>query len=260
MNALVRAAAAALALGAFVHAGASELRHIASEEGHRSVRGEASGVVDHPFEAVERALAQEASWCEILVLPFNVKRCVQAPGATLTLYLSPKAEGTIEHAYRLDLRFTPGEAGEGELSRLLQAKAGPFDTHDYAIVLDARMVDSTHTAIRLSYSYAYGTVGRIAQQAYLSGAGAGKVGFTTLDEAGDLVGGLRGVIERNTVRYFLAIVAYLDTGSAPASQRLDARLNAWFDWTERYPRQLREMDRETYLVMKRGEAGLGMAE
>ena len=31
-------------------------------------------------------------------------------------------------------------------------------------------------------------------------------------------------------------------------------LEAWFDASERYPRQLHEMDRGAYLAMKRGES------
>ena len=64
---------------------------------------------------------------------------------------------------------------------------------------------------------------------------------------------LCGVMERNTMRYYLAIDAYLDSLAAPAGQRVERRLRAWFDATERYPRQLREVDREAYLRMKRQE-------
>jgi hypothetical protein len=77
------------------------------------------------------------------------------------------------------------------------------------------------------------------------------VGFTREGDA--YIGGMRGVVERNTMRYFLAIEAYLAGLSAPPAQRLDRRLQAWFSATERYPRQLREMDRNTYMTMKRGE-------
>ena len=38
----------------------------------------------------------------------------------------------------------------------------------------------------------------------------------------------------------------------PAAQ-LEQRLQSWFRASERYPRQLHEMDREAYLVMKRAE-------
>jgi hypothetical protein len=93
--------------------------------------------------------------------------------------------------------------------------------------------------------------GRLAMQAYLATAGAGKVGFTPAGN--DLIGGMRGVVERNTMRYYLAIDAYLNTAAGPAGQRVERRLMEWFDSTEQYKRQLHELDRDAYLAMKRKE-------
>ena len=67
------------------------------------------------------------------------------------------------------------------------------------------------------------------------------------------VSGMRGVVERNTMRYYLAIEAYLGALSASPSVQLDKRLEAWFDATEKYARQLHEIDRATYLEMKHRE-------
>jgi hypothetical protein len=61
------------------------------------------------------------------------------------------------------------------------------------------------------------------------------------------------VVERNAMRYYLAIDAYLDSLAAPAGQQLDHRLKGWFDATEKYPRQLHEVTRDDYLRMKRDE-------
>jgi hypothetical protein len=65
---------------------------------------------------------------------------------------------------------------------------------------------------------------------------------------------VRGLLERNTVRYYLAIDAYLDALALPPAQQLERRLLDWFAATERHPVQLRELDWETYLQMKRLEA------
>jgi hypothetical protein len=67
------------------------------------------------------------------------------------------------------------------------------------------------------------------------------------------VGGMLGATERNTMRYFLAIDAYLASLAAPQEKRVDKRLNDWFAATEKYPRQLHEMDRGEYLAMKQKE-------
>jgi hypothetical protein len=55
------------------------------------------------------------------------------------------------------------------------------------------------------------------------------------------------------MRYYLAVAAYLASLSLPAGDRVEQRLGAWFDATERYPAQLHEVDRESYLTMKRSE-------
>ena len=52
------------------------------------------------------------------------------------------------------------------------------------------------------------------------------------------------------MRYYLAIDAYL---GAPATDQLERRLQAWFAATENYPLQLHEIDRASYIGMKRAE-------
>jgi hypothetical protein len=140
----------------------------------------------------------------------------------------------------------------------LEARRGPVGTRDYRIVVSAVPLDAGRTFMHLSYSYGYGIAGRLAMQAYMATAGASKVGFTVTgrDANGQpvLIGGVRGAIERNVMRYYLAIDAHLESLSVPPEQRLEKRIATWFDETERYPRQLREMDRESYIAMKRVES------
>ena len=64
---------------------------------------------------------------------------------------------------------------------------------------------------------------------------------------------VRGVVERNAMRYYLAIDAYLASLAAPEGEQVERRIQAWFNASERYARQLREMDRATYVALKRGE-------
>jgi hypothetical protein len=89
---------------------------------------------------------------------------------------------------------------------------------------------------------------------YLSTAGADKVGFSASGKDADgnpqYIGGVRGLTERNTMRYYLAIEAYV---ADPQPAQLEKRLSDWFDATERYPRQLHELDKNDYLAMKRVE-------
>jgi len=67
-------------------------------------------------------------------------------------------------------------------------------------------------------------------------------------------GGMLGALERNTMRYFLAIDAYLGSLSVPEDKRLQKRLSDWFAATEKYPLQLHEMSRGEYLAMKQQES------
>jgi hypothetical protein len=64
---------------------------------------------------------------------------------------------------------------------------------------------------------------------------------------------MRGVVERNTMRYYLAIDAYLDSLALPGKEQVGSRLAQWFASTELYRRQLHELDRDDYLVMKNQE-------
>jgi hypothetical protein len=113
------------------------------------------------------------------------------------------------------------------------------------------------TFMHFSYSYGYGIAGKLAMQGYLATAGADKVGFSVVgrDGAGQpiYIGGVRGAIERTAMRYYLAIDAHLAALGAPSGQQVEKRIETWFRETERYPRQLREMDRSTYVTMKRAE-------
>ena len=105
----------------------------------------------------------------------------------------------------------------------------------------------------MSYSYAYGMGARLAMQAYLATIGHDKIGFSITGKnasgAPIYADGVRGVLERNTMRYYLAIESYLGARTVPAPQRLSRRLQDWFSATERYP-QLHEIERDAYLEMK----------
>ncbi len=62
-----------------------------------------------------------------------------------------------------------------------------------------------------------------------------------------------GLLERNTMRYYLAIEAYLGAYSLPPAEQEEKRIHTWWSSTERYARQLHEMSEDEYLAMKRKE-------
>ena len=147
--------------------------------------------------------------------------------------------------------------GPDHLAIELIAAHGPLGTAEYRIVLEVVAVGAQRSFIHLSYAYEYGTVARLAMQGYLASAGRKKVGFTITGRTADgrpiYIGGTRGVVERNTMRYYLAIEAYLGALSAPAAQQIEQRLLAWYAGAEAYPAQLHELKRTDYLNMKRKE-------
>jgi hypothetical protein len=92
-------------------------------------------------------------------------------------------------------------------------------------------------------------------QAYLATRGRDKVGFSAAagDQPPGTIRGTRGVVERNAMRYHLALATYLDSLALPEAARTEHRIGAWYDATERHARQLHEMARDDYLAMKRRE-------
>ena len=234
--------------------------HIISTEAGDTLRGDVYAVLNYPFQETSSALQDPADWCDILILPFNTKYCHPVAGdrgARLLVRIGRKSDQPVQDAYRVEFKLRPVAASDEYFESRLTAAQGPLGTRDYRIAVSAVPLDAGRTFMHLSYSYASGLAGRIAMQAYLATAGSEKVGFTMSgkDGAGHpiYIGGVRGAIERNVMRYYLAIDAHLASLRAPPEQQLDKRIAAWFDATERYPRQLHEMDRAAYIAMKRGE-------
>lgn len=233
--------------------------HLDSRESTAELKGDIHAVVNHPFDAVRKALSDPDGWCDVLILQFNTKRC-EATGdhpPMLVVNVGRKSDQPLEKTVRVEFPFRLMASGGDYFSVVLNAAAGPYGTRDYRIVLEAIPLDKARTFIHLSYSYGFGMTARLATQAYLATSGRSKTGFTVVGKKADgepvYVGGVRGMIERNTMRYFLAIEAHLDSLSVPADARVEKRLSDWFASIERYPRQLHEMEREDYLAMKRRE-------
>jgi hypothetical protein len=228
--------------------------YIESAEADGALKGDVYALVNHPFSAVSAALSGPAPWCDVMIMPINTKECrvSDRPGGTLlTVRIGRKSDQLPKDAYPIEFAYRLADSSQDYLAVRLDAEKGPLGTHDYRVLLEATPAENGKTFLHLRYSYGYGAAGKIAMQAYLATAGSGKVGFSS--SGNQLIGGMRGVVERNTMRYYLAIDAYLDSAAAPASERVDRRLAAWFDATEQYKRQLHEIERDAYLAMKRKE-------
>ena len=223
------------------------------------LKGDVYAVVDYPFTTVQQALQSPEHWCDILILHLNVKRCKVSGGTPkmLNLNVGRKFDQPIEDAYKLDFVHRVGKSAPDYVQVLLNADEGPFGTKNYRIQLQATPIDARKTFIHMSYSYGYGMAAKMATQAYLATVGSQKVGFTTSERGADgkpvYIGGVLGLLERNTMRYYLAIDSYLASYSMPAAERTEKALQTWYDATERYATQLHEMDKSEYMEMKRKE-------
>jgi hypothetical protein len=238
--------------------------YLVSEESPSTLKGDIYAVMDYPFATVNGALDDPilgpANWCDVLILHLNIKYC-RASGSgnasVLTVNLGRKVEEALSSTYRVQFNYHPVENSADYFKVELSADSGPMSTKDYRIVLEAVAISGTRTFLHLTYSYGYGFAGRLAMKTYLATLGADKVGFTATRDPSNgkptYIGGVRGLVERNTMRYYLAIDAYLGSLASPPDKQLQARLTAWFDATERYPEQLHEVDRQDYLQMKMHE-------
>ncbi|WP_254774709.1 hypothetical protein [Polaromonas sp. YR568] len=229
-----------------------------SSEGGNTVSGNAYAVLDSPFSTVSATFKSPHRWCEMLILHINTKYCHAGSDGSpsmLKVSVGKKTPQELGDAYSLQFAYRLAAASPGYLSAQLQADKGPLGTSNYRIELQAVPLPGGKTFMHMRYSYGYNVASRLAMQGYLATVGTGKVGFTQIRQGPGTVyvEGMRGAVERNTMRYYLAIEAYLASLDKPAAQQLELRLSHWFDATEQYPRQLREVDKESYLVMKRAE-------
>jgi len=231
-----------------------------SEQNSGDLKGDMYAIVDHPFSTLNNALKGADRWCDILMLHLNTKDCRASNAASPSLMavsIGKKFDQPLADAHRLDFIYRVAAQAADYLQVRLNADAGPLGTRDYRIVLEAVPLDARRSFMHLSYAYGYGLGARLAMQAYLSTAGRDKVGFSIVGHEADgrpvYVGNVRGVIERNTMRYYLAIDAYLSALSSPPQEQTERRLRNWYAAAERYPLQLHEMEEADYLAMKRSE-------
>jgi hypothetical protein len=224
------------------------------------VTGEVHAVVDYPFSEVSARLNNPNHWCDVMSLHINTKYCraVTTPvGTLLKVNIGKKTAENLKSSARVEFTYTTSTVMPTYLEIRLSAKNGPLGTSDYNINFEAVALPDTKTFLKLRYSYSMNFAARLAIQTYLATVASNKVGFTTMGKGTDgqttYTGGVRGLAERNTMRYYLAIDSFLAAGSELPQAQLEKRLQSWFSAVERYPRQLHELDRGEYMAMKRDE-------
>ena len=232
---------------------------IESSQTDRDVKGDVFAVVDWPHSAVQTALQGADHWCDLLMVHLLVKDCragtAQPP--TISLAVARTWDQSLDAAHRIEFHYKTVAATPDYLNVQLSAESGPMGTKHYRLMLEAVPLDAKRTFIHMSYAYGYGFAARLAMEGYLATLGRNKVGFTITGQASDgrpvYMGNVRGVVERNTMRYYLAVEAYLSALKLPPAEQSERRMRDWYTSIERYPVQLLELERNQYLEMKRKE-------
>jgi hypothetical protein len=231
-----------------------------SQETSRSLRGDIYTTVDYAFGLVQTELTNPQHWCDVMILHQNTKYCrVNGSGAdtSLAVQVGRKYDEPVDAAKAMHFAYTDRSDPPEYFRVALEAESGMFGTRNYHIVLEGIPLGSGKTFLHLSYSYEFGLAAKLALQTYLNTLGSGKIGFTVVEKRSDgepvYVGDVRGALERNVMRMYLAIEAYLDAVGSPPAQRADKRIRDWFAATERYAPQLHELDAKEYVEMKTRE-------
>ena len=230
--------------------------YLESTQTSDQLRGEIYATLAQPYSSVQEALQDMDHWCDILILHLNVKNCqvTGTPARQVTMFLGRKYDEPLQRAYRVDFAYRIVAASSEYQQIVLDAATGPLGTKNYRIMVESVSLDERTTFMHLSYSYTFGVTARIAMGGYLATLGRNKVGFSLAGRNADgspiYIDGVRGAVERNAMRYYLAIQAYLDSLSVPEPQQTEKRLRDWYAATERYSLQLHELERNEYLEMK----------
>jgi len=217
---------------------------VRSEERETLVSAEIHGIVDRPFRAVAATFTEPDGWCDFLVLNPNIKTCTfrrEAQETLLTLYIGSKSYRAPESATVQVYRFLV-RARQPEYAAIsLTAPQGLLGTTAHRFEFEAGSV-AGKTVVGLSSSFEPSMLSKLLTGIYLSTLGRDKIGFsreaTEAGVPGGYVRGVKGMIERNAMRYYLALKAFLDA----------ARLA--YDLMDLYPAQLRQMDKAEYLDIK----------
>lgn len=234
--------------------------HIESEKLKNMMYGDVYGIIYQPYKTVSKNLSSHINWCKIMPQHLNIKACTYQyvdKQCRLTFYSGRKLYEKADDVYRLKYQFKVTTLNDDYFNATLNSEEGPLDTTDYIINIEAIPLSDSATFIHLSYEYSFGIWTRIAMTTYFTTIGRNKVGFTIVGEDKNqkpiYIKGIRGVIERNSMRYYYAIKSYLDTKNIPIETRFIKKISSWFDLTQRHHTQLYEMDKNDYLEYKKME-------
>ena len=233
---------------------------LSSRERRDLLEGDVHAEVPFGLAVLAERLRSPEGLCAMLLLHLNVRGCQPVrgtEGVSLSVVMGPKRQGGVgaRHVSVYAMQVQTDAATHFRVA--LQADHGPMSIRDVRMVLQAVPLDPARSFVHVGYAYRVGTLGRLALSAYLATAGRQKTGFTVVgtDSRGQPVriDGPRAALERNVMRYYLAILAVAASPPESTPQAWQARLRTWFALTERHAEQLHEYGLEEYLENKRAD-------
>lgn len=211
------------------------------------------------LESASTILAGPDAWCELMILHLNVKACVYGGSGDdqwIELYMGKKSYQRPDQAEDMRLNFSSGVNDDGVSWVELSADKGPYGTSEYYVGLYAIKAENG-SYVQIASSQKVGRTAMSAMNMYFKTVARNKVGFSTVgtERNGEpkYSTGSQAALERNVARYLIAVNLYLPTHNVTGMQGLQMRAAPWFDETEKYPRQLHEVDRDDYLENKEKE-------
>jgi len=240
--------------------------YVGSQYKEQSASGEVYAVLNYEFNQITANLKSSSNWCDLFLLHVNVKGCVidnagennkpkqqTQAGDLVTVYVGREYYQPVDDAYSMQYEFTAPWQQQDYFEIQMVAKDGPVGTSDYVLTFEAIPLTQLSTFMHLKYAYRYGVLAKIMLNGYLATLGRHKVGFTVkeYDEQHHpvYIKGIEGIVERNSMRYFLAIQAYLDTAKH-ADTDWKSRILHWYYLAKPFRTQLIEYDDEKYLKSK----------
>lgn len=233
--------------------------YIHSETNGHVLKGEAYGLIHNPeinFALLRKTFTNHQNWCEFVSLHLNVKACTyhQNTGKKyLKFYVGRKYYEEPDNVYQVQYRFRVLSSTDNYFKVVLNAPRGPSGTRNYLMQVEAMKLNGK-VLFRIISSYTSSRRSRFGTSIYLNTSGSKKIGFsvTGVDPQGKpvYVRGIKGIIERNVVRYYLAGKTLIAMRHEPKKDRYEKSLRYWFRETEKYSKQLHEMDLKKYLQVK----------
>jgi hypothetical protein len=230
---------------------------VSSVERGDAIEGEVLAEIARPLAALRGTLEDPAAWCEVLLLTPSISGCrALSAGAApvLQVQLARRFDQASEDSFEARFTFTRIASTPDHVALGLSAHEGPLGTRDYHLGAEAATLDPRRSVIRMRYAYAYGLRAKLATRAYLATAGSEKIGFSSEPDgsagARRPIKGMRGSVERNAMRYFLALDAYAAQDAGTPTARFPQALDTWLAAIQRYPRQLAEPDPVAYRRIK----------